>query len=95
MKFHVSFYRMLYRFVFLLLFASVMWGERVHLIVKSGGGEAELRARGWKLVEALGSGEWIVAVDDADAAAKVGRKLDTEQKLSEELRGGAAPGPGP
>lgn len=93
MKLHVSFKMMLNRAICLMLCSGFLWGERIHLVVKGGGGEAvaEWRARGLKPVEALGGGEWIVVGETTGAGAGVGVPLGLERKLSEELRGGAMP----
>lgn len=80
---------MLCRIALLSLFCVTgLWADRVHLLLKSTGRleEQALTARGLKLVEALGDGEWIVSAESGSAAARLAQALPLERKLSEDLR---------
>jgi len=77
---------MFYRIALLLFVAAGLWADRVHRVVKAVDRES-LAARGIRVVEPLGDGEWIVSVESNSAA--LGMPLN--KKLSEELRDGKAP----
>lgn len=79
---------MLPRIVICLLLATVLWGERVHLVLKSGGriNERLLTAQGVRVLEPLGDGEWLVSVERSAPGFRLGLPLPGSKKLSEELR---------
>ncbi|MBM3758939.1 MAG: hypothetical protein FJW36_01700 [Acidobacteria bacterium] len=84
---------MWYRFAVLMLLTGGLFAEKIHLIVKGSRGVSErsLAAQGFRALEPLGDGEWIVSVDSASPLARLGKPLETEQKLHESLRGDEVP----
>ena len=84
---------MSYRILLLSLFASGLWAERLHLLVKASRSvdEKSLSSQGMRLVEPLGDGEWIVSVERNAAAASFAVPIPQNKKLSAELLEGRAP----
>ncbi|MCX6614177.1 MAG: hypothetical protein NTW74_25470, partial [Acidobacteria bacterium] len=75
---------MLYRIALLLFVAAGLWADRVHRVVKAVDRES-LLARGFRVVEPLGDGEWIVSVESNSAGVSFASPLPANKKISEEL----------